>query len=107
MIARILAASLLLAGCGSSGYSGSDLGDGGESVPIEFADSGAPLTPPVPPPLSCQAQPHSQSTACQRVGSPYQFTCDKPPQGPGCKSVSVGSATHMSVIFCCPNPSYP
>jgi hypothetical protein len=99
-------------GCGSGGYAPGFEGDGGSIDPAPAADSGivpqgtggAAAVPPVP---SCASQPHGESSACRAVGAPYQFTCDPPPQGPGCKQVVVGSSTHMSVVYCCPRPEYP
>lgn len=98
---KLFLCALVLAGCGSGGGGyGADLGDGG-IAPIE-ADSGAPVAVP-----SCQSQPHGESSACRAVAAPYQFTCDTPPTGPGCKQVVVGSSTHMTTIYCCPRPEYP
>lgn len=100
--------AMLLVGCGSGGsYGPVEQGDGGEAPP----DSGVMAAPteaaPVPVP-SCASQPHGESSACRAVGAPYQFTCDPPPQGPGCKQVVVGgSSTHMSTVVCCPRPAYP
>lgn len=103
---RALLLAFLLVGCGSGGYGPAAEGDGG-LAPTESADSGAlPMgtggAAAVP---SCGSGPHGQTSACRATGSPYQYSCPEAPAA-GCKMATVGSATHITSVYCCALPEY-